>query len=38
MAAVLQSVPEVVDSELSEFMERWARTHPYDVRGKKGKG
>ena len=30
-------LPEVVDSELGEFMERWGRTHPYDVRGKKGK-
>jgi len=31
-------LPDVIDRELGEFMERWGRTHPYDVRGKKGKG
>jgi DnaJ-class molecular chaperone len=30
-------LPEVIDRELGEFMERWGRSHPYDVRGKKGK-
>ena len=31
-------LPEVIDRELGEFMERWGSTHPYDVRGRKGKG
>ncbi len=29
-------LPDAIDRELGEFMERWGRNHPYDVRGKKG--
>jgi len=29
-------LPSAIDRELGEFMERWGRNHPYDVRGKKG--
>jgi DnaJ-class molecular chaperone len=27
-------LPDPPDAELTDFLERWARTHPYDVRGK----
>jgi DnaJ-class molecular chaperone len=29
-------LPKLIDKELSEFLDRWSRTHPYDVRGKTG--
>jgi DnaJ-class molecular chaperone len=29
-------LPDTIDKELSDFMERWSRSHPYDVRGKAG--
>jgi DnaJ-class molecular chaperone len=29
-------LPETIDSELNEFIERWAKTHPYDARRKAG--
>ena len=29
-------LPDRPDRELGEFLERWAETHPYDVRGKTG--
>jgi DnaJ-class molecular chaperone len=31
-------LPEPPDSELSQFLERWAERHPYDVRSKLGTG
>ena len=31
-------LPEQPDPELSDFVERWARQHPYDVRAKVGMG
>jgi len=29
-------LPDLVDSELKEFIERWSAAHPYDVRSKAG--
>ena len=29
-------LPDTIDRELSDFMERWSKSHPYDVRGKAG--
>jgi DnaJ-class molecular chaperone len=29
-------LPDKVDSELKEFIERWSAAHPYDVRSKAG--
>jgi DnaJ-class molecular chaperone len=29
-------LPDTIDKELSDFIERWGKTHPYDVRGKTG--
>jgi DnaJ-class molecular chaperone len=29
-------LPEKPDQELTDFAERWGRSHPYDVRGKAG--
>jgi len=31
-------LPEPPDPELTQFLERWAERHPYDVRGKLGTG
>jgi DnaJ-class molecular chaperone len=31
-------LPDSIDTELDEFIERWAKTHPYDVRDKTGIG
>lgn len=25
-------LPDTIDKELSDFMERWSKSHPYDVR------
>jgi DnaJ-class molecular chaperone len=29
-------LPDTIDKELNDFMERWGKTHPYDVRSKAG--
>jgi DnaJ-class molecular chaperone len=29
-------LPDTIDKELSDFMERWSKSHPYDVRGMAG--
>ena len=29
-------LPDTIDRKLNDFMERWAKSHPYDVRGKAG--
>ena len=29
-------LPDTIDDELRTFVERWAKDHPYDVRGKLG--
>jgi DnaJ-class molecular chaperone len=29
-------LPDIIDKELSDFMERWGKAHPYDVRSKAG--
>ena len=29
-------LPDTIDKELSDFIERWGKTHPYDIRSKTG--
>lgn len=31
-------LPDTPDAELTEFVERWGKRNPYDVRGKAGIG
>ena len=33
---IVVMLPERIDDELAEFLDRWGKTHPYEVRGRIG--